>query len=527
MLRLKVLEMHIMTPEQFWDSAKQQLYRHRATLVSSMLWGALAHMYMMANKLPNHDDITSMRGYGTGYPSGRWFLALMGDAVKNMLGNYSLPWFNGLLTILLITAAACVFNSIFEIRSTWGCILVSGIMVTFPAVTCMMNFMCTAWFYGVAILLALCSCRAIVRGWYGFWGGILGIACVTGIYQSFFMLVSGVLLLYLIARCMDERVTARELFAAGMKFLLALAAGLVLYLIINKVFLMLTQTELTDYQSIDQMGVIRLPDILLGVKTTYRTFLNMLWEDYLGITNTFFVRLLLIGTILADFAMGMLWLSGKHGICKKILFCILAFLFPAAVNGIYILCPRSPYIYALMFYSLMLVWILPLILWGGLSGTQMWRKEGVHKVSSWWVIFCVGLSALYFSRYANTVYLAMQMTYNQAESYYTTLVTRIKSVQGYRDDLKVAYIGTIQDRTLYDANVKMFDDVTLAEGSREIIGNYSWQAFLRKYLGFSPRTFKNTAKLLELDAVKQMPEYPADGSIQVVKNVVVVKFSEE
>ncbi len=515
--------MPLKTPQVFFERIKKILYSYRVVILSSLLFGCAAHMYMMMNKLPNHDDITYLNGYGAGYSSGRWFLALMGDTVGKVIGNYSLPWFNGLLTILLIAAAACVFVNLFRIDDALGRVLASGIMVVFPTVTCLMCFMFTSYYYGVAILLVLISCRLILTRRYGFLVGALGIACAVGAYQAFFILAAGILLLYLIVQCMDDAVSVRELLMLSLKCLAALMLSLGFYLVLNKLFLALNQTSLTDYQAISQMGNLSLRDILKGIKTTYYTFFYMLHKDYLGITNTPFIRALLIGTIAVDFLAGVIWILQRHSIVKKILFCVLALLFPMAVNGIHILCPRISYIYALMFYSLALVWLLPLVLSEALlrstSGTMRWKC-----VCSWLVTLTLGLSILYFSRYANTVYLSMNMTYQQTASYYTTLVTRIKSVPGYREDMKVAYLGNVQDKTIYEGK-KLFDEITLTLGSGELIGNYSWAAFVKKYLGFHPKTVKDTSKLSNMDEVKRMPAYPADGSIQVIDDVVVVKFS--
>ena len=62
----------------------------------------------------------------------------------------------------------------------------------------------------------------------------------------------------------------------------------------------------------------------------------------------------------------------------------------------------------------------------------------------------------------------MDFALTQAESYYTTLVTRIKSVTGYEDDLPVAYLGNIQDKTLY-TSTQLFKEITVADGSRVIL----------------------------------------------------------
>lgn len=513
------------TPQQCLKELSTLSARIKITFFSSLIWGILAHLYTFTNKLPNHDDINSLRGYGSGYSSGRWFLAICGDFIKNMFGNYSLPWINGFLTIVLLGISACLFIKLFDIYDTLECILVSGIMITFPTVTCLMNFMFTSYYYGIAILLTFTACYLAIKSKYGFVLALILIGCATGTYQSFFILAAGILLLYLIKDCMSKYTSTKEIFHESFKFLLLLLTALLFYLIVNNLFLHIKQVELTDYQGINQMSVISLPEIWFGIKQTYSQFFQMLCKDYLGITNTAFIRFLLMATILLDFILGILWLLRSQNRFNKLFFILFIILFPASVNGIYIICPRSPYIYALMFYSLILVWILPIILWNGVKNYPVTAKPQLNVIFNWMLTICLGASILYFSRYANSVYLSMDFALTQAESYYTTLVTRIKSVTGYQDDLPVAYLGNIKDKTLY-TSTQLFNGITVADGSRAIIGNYSWKKFLKTYLAFSPKEITDTTAFSSMPEVQSMPCYPSDGSICKIDDVIIVKFSD-
>ncbi|MDE7202400.1 MAG: hypothetical protein K2O91_10995 [Lachnospiraceae bacterium] len=48
----------------------------------------------------------------------------------------------------------------------------------------------------------------------------------------------------------------------------------------------------------------------------------------------------------------------------------------------------------------------------------------------------------------------MELSYKQAESYCTTLISQIKSAEGYSDQLPVAFVWyDIEDETLYKNDV--------------------------------------------------------------------------
>ena len=46
----------------------------RTTFLTALGVGFFTHLYMLTNKLPNHDDISVLYGSGTTYASGRWLL---------------------------------------------------------------------------------------------------------------------------------------------------------------------------------------------------------------------------------------------------------------------------------------------------------------------------------------------------------------------------------------------------------------------------------------------------------------------
>lgn len=72
------------------------------------------------------------------------------------------------------------------------------------------------------------------------------------------------------------------------------------------------------------------------------------------------------------------------------------------------------------------------------------------------------LTLVMYSRFNNKCYMQADFAHSQAISYFTTLTTQIKSVDGYKDDLAVTFInaGKITDRTIYEFN--QFKDINLS-----------------------------------------------------------------
>ena len=83
---------------------KETVLRDKAPFLAAFLAGLAAHGYAFSNKLLNHDEIESLFGKGATITSGRWGL----EPVKLLFPDWSMPWIYGLISLLLISAAACL-----------------------------------------------------------------------------------------------------------------------------------------------------------------------------------------------------------------------------------------------------------------------------------------------------------------------------------------------------------------------------------------------------------------------------------
>ena len=106
---------------------------YRITFFASLFWGLFAHGFMMANKLSYHDDINNF-GVGATFHFGRWMLSVFGVSSRVLFGtrNFSLPWFSGIICILLLGIAACFIINLFDIKKPLTCISLAGLIVAFP-----------------------------------------------------------------------------------------------------------------------------------------------------------------------------------------------------------------------------------------------------------------------------------------------------------------------------------------------------------------------------------------------------------
>ena len=175
----------------------------------------------------------------------------------------------------------------------------------------------------------------------------------------------------------------------------------------------------------------------------------------------------------------------------------------------------------------------------GLTGKDFFRKT---------IIVLLMLSSFIMAKHDNTCYMKLEVCQTQAISYFTTLITRIKSVEGYKDELPVAYINAYdkQDETI--PYIKEYDNLTAVYPYRiadllstpektalmksgysdhgYLINNYAWIYFMKIWCGYEPQLVEkgDRLKLETLPEIRNMPQYPDDGSIKIIDGVVVVKF---
>ena len=61
-----------------------------------------------------------------------------------------------------------------------------------------------------------------------------------------------------------------------------------------------------------------------------------------------------------------------------------------------------------------------------------------------------------------------------------------------------------------------------------LVNSYSWTAWIRSYIGYSiPLADDETQSAIAAkQEVKDMPSWPSNGSIRIIDDVVVIKFSD-
>jgi len=495
----------------------------KTAFLSAILFGLIAHIYMFTNKLPNFDDIEYLNKFGTTFRYGRWFLWLIGAVAYHLEFVFSLPWMNGLLTLLMLAVSAGIVAELLGMKAKVANVLMGAALVVFPSWTVTFFYMFTAPYYGFAVLLAVLSVYFTVRYRRGIVISAVLMACSLGIYQAYLPFTATLYVVLLFGMLYGENSYA-DILKKSFYYLLSLAAGVGCYFVLLKLSLGITGQQLTEYKGISSMGKVSLSRVPELIKIIFDNFCCVFLNNNLEISYNFITK----GMYLLLFVLsGVLIIRMVFQIIKDkeylkgIEALVLLLAYVLAINSIYIMCEEG--IYVLMYYSYAFLMIFPLVL----IDRMLKRHEGNFVIGLEYIItfvLCVGV--LTYCHFANAQYLSLYLSYEQSYSFCNTLITQIKSTQGYQDDMPVVLAGKkFADGSLYHNEVMSAFSTSGKDDA--LIDAYSRREFFWFYCGFDVE-FMAVEELSEAaqKEVAKMPVYPEEGSIQIIEDVVVVKADD-
>ena len=492
---------------------------NRVPLLSSLVFGFLAHAFAFTNKLVNHDEVQCLFSKGATVVSGRWGLGAL-DAV---FPNVSMPWIYGVMTIVLLGVCVCLLVSVLSIRCKWMQVLAAGFVLTFPSLTGTFGYLFTSSSYGAAFLLAVAGVWLLQRRSPWDWLGAQ--ACMVlslSIYQAYVSLTASILVLVLIRQLLDGE-DAPSVFRRGLSYVLFLALSLGVYFGLTQLILRLKHVRMVGYAA-DSIA-FNLRSLPAGIALAYRSFFLNFRETALGLIPTAFSRhihlllMLCAAVLLVLRVVGM----GKNAV---LLLAALIGVFPLAVNCMYLFtAPES--IHTLVLYSFACVYLLVLLLADGALSTPFagkWAEFGRRAALNGTVL--LSAAVILINVYvANEAYLTLHLRYENAYAFYTSLIADIRQSPEFTEGTKLAVMGTWDDPDFYEENLDFTNYLTGVTGFKP--DSYSKERFLQYYLGFSIpfASEEEQASIAASPEYAEMPVYPYYGSLRKIGDVMVVKLS--
>lgn len=505
-------------------------HQHKYAFFSSLLLGVITNLYIFTNKISFHDDIDCLFSVGSTYSSGRWFLGVLGSLIKRLYGNYSTPVLEGLITILCIAISSAILVEIFEIHSILNCILAGGIMAVFPSVFATFAYMFTAAYYYTAVLITCISVYIIKSHKISllFIGGG-GISCALGIYQAFFPMAVALLLGLVIIKTLSDNTSNIDIIKIGFIYIGILIISLIFYFMATKLFCLLLHIPLSDYKGINNMGNLSLQQLPGLIANAYKGWFLLCFNiTSLSCSQFAIILYRLFSAIFCLTALFYFCKTWRKNKIKSFLLAAQFIIFPLAANLIYVMSPQGVHI--LMTYGFVISFLLLISLSEKLItesknlfiSSRLKLGSVIYKWST--VIVISGIISIYI-QYANVEYLRAEFLQAQAQSYYTTLITQIKSTNGYQADMPIVFIGDNSDTALDKTFIRSeYNTGVFPEDLKTLLHDYRWKEYMMRWCGFAP-SIRSEMDYKDLPEVQQMNTYPQNGSIRIVDDVVLIKLS--
>ncbi len=520
----------------------QQLYCFYATLIA----GLVAHGYVLFNRISYHDNSACLFNLGGTYESGRWMLGFIYDLQMKTTKLFSVPVFNGGLSIIFIAIAAMLVVKMFDVKSKFLAAAIGAIMVVYPVVTSIFSFMFTAWEYHLALLLSVLAAKVLTEN-LNLKGFILATLFATmslGLYQAFLAVTVVLFLIKLFMGVLDEKFQSPiDYIKTGLVYLLNLGVSLVLWAVMRKITMAIKGITAVDYKGMDEgYSLAKFPAVFLNSLKAFFGF------GQAGINAVLYQRtlacLIVIVTIIQ---LAVLLKKSKTKLSIKLFSLIGLALIPVGMNMVYLLSTSAEYkIDSLMVYGDIFVFLLPILLIERLQQGEEGSNNSSTDIApasktfgqrqleaaTWIQIIALLVMTFGYIYMDNAAYMKAEIAEEQASAYFNQLVTAIKACDGFSDDMDIIFVGwaDLDDGTTVEVdNNSQLDAVKLEKYPRytDIVSYGGSIHFLKEHIGFgNEHLIDDDGTVAKESEVKKMPTYPNDGSIAVVDGRVIVKLGE-
>ncbi len=509
-------------PEEAWKKLHSKIKPEwKLAFGAAFILGLLVHLPMMVSDIPNHDGLDSMYFDQNMITSGRWFLMI----ACGFSSFYSVPWVSALLGILMLALTAAVLVEFLDVHSSVTIVLLSGLLVTFPALASTFAYVYTMDGYMLALFLAVAACVCVKKARLGFLAGGLCLAFSMGIYQAylpFAMLLSvyGILELFM----QDTGVTLKERMGRSLRYLYMGIVGVGAYYGILQVLLWIQGKQLADYQGISGMTGS-------GEGLGFLTRIVDMYRDFLAFTikgNVFagglFGRLAVV-ILLAVLGLTVVSLMICRKWWKKPAFFAIMILVaagvPLATNILLFISPQVNY-HLLMRYQWVLFLILPLAL------AEKYGKEiSMGNSLQWFAMLGAVVLIMHYGVTDNIAYSNLQKRYEKTYAYCVRLLDRIENTEGYYQGIPIAMIGVVGEDPfpVTDITQEVTGGMIGMNGDSLLYTSTNYQAFMKHYLGatlnFVP--VEQMGQIYYTQEYIDMESFPGETGVKIVDGIMYVK----
>lgn len=524
----------------FLQKHKTQVWVFAITFVC----GYLIHFYMFTNKFLNYFEmnniLTGMSFYkGDTVEQGKWFIPIL-SSVSTV---YSMPAVNGIIGITFLSVFNLLVCDLLKIKGRFFGILTGLVIMTYPSVASYFSYGVNTDVLTIAPCMGVLSILIIEKSkehqnnkqrFVGIGLGILLIGLTIGSYQPFFAIIIACVYTILFVRTAVEAESFEKTFKNICFYLIVLGLGFLTYYIGLQIAVAFTGVQLGDYHGVNEMASFTLKGIVKGFVYTYiyffRYFFTLEYANYtlLVVTNVILSLLLIWMTCY------QLMKRQKRRIKEMVTGFLLLVLLPLGTNA-------SPFLMAdrvgngvdrYMMFSILFTYFLVICMMVSFPWNEAFKRVVTRHTVQWITTLAVLATVISGTYMCNQAYYRMETMTEQESALLNRVVGRMEEVEGWSKEIPVYFANCsnlFNDN--YDVDIPQFETLTRMDGTKlEPWYNRSAIAkYMRVYLHFpvNEATEEQGKQLEQTEEYQQMGIYPAENSIQIINNVMVVKFNDK
>lgn len=503
-----------------------EVFRTYAGLVlkTALIGMFLCHAQFLINGYTSPDGTNEGLFF---YWNQRWALSRglwMIEYLSETLGNVVMPplylAFNGLCAAAVMLLWADLWN----VRSRATMVLGTVSLVVALSVTWQNLYIYNAYVYGFSTLMMVLAVYLVFtkKGKLPFVLAVVCLAMGVASYQAYIGFATGTVLLTLMLYCLQQRPLQELLQKTGK----ALAMGILgggLYFAVLMEEIERYQVPLSDYGGLNSFGgKMFLENLLPGIHMAYHDFKEYftLGPNHVGKAHL----LILLGAVVL-LGIGFFRLVQQRKMqCLLMMAC--GVLLPLGINIVDVFAKKEQY--TLMTYPMQIMVPYVLVLAEQVAGPCWWKKL---------VRFCACAAAFLVCWLSVIVAYATYHTVGLAYKYVNTLtnsiLTSVLADENYTADTRVLIAGLPDESQsqkfnfLRDLNCYNKEFVFWSSASSGVLGN--WKHYIYDYHGLwiGEVAEDEYFEIIDSEEFADMPLYPADGSLQMFDDILVVKLEED
>lgn len=501
-------------------------------IISELLIGLLIYFMLMSSNLVNHVD-------GLWHPSnfiaGDWEISLgrglqrYADRARFGIVTES---FNTILTLSLIAVANALILSTFGEKSIFFKWIMLIILVANPVVCNSLTYSYMSVNFGLAYFFSVAAFTCTIQKTRNKKKNILSVIFIGGFligislafYQAYIGVTCVLILLFAIKMILEENSKSDIFKYLGISACVVVLGGLI-YLIITKALLFRAGIEMATYKGASNSSLlVMLKNLPVSIEQCYLQFINYFLKTK-ALSDLEFINIVLVG-LFAIYIVAIIVQFIK--LCRNSFMHALVFLLLVALIPV-----ASCFVLLLAVGNI----LTPLMSMGLVVGIVMMGVViPTYDKIGFWMKRSYLLILIMFAWFQLSAVTNDQLALKEGKTATITLAENIISQLYEKDYLTdnraVAFVGRPGNNHTFSQSLAYRTANEYAKfglWSTESRNNrVSWQGLISNFLGVNLNYCGDSEyqEIIASEQVDVMPEFPQEGSICVIGDVVVVKVSE-